>query len=565
MIKKTLSILSKKERFLFWVLVGLSFFVAVIELVGISAIMPFVAVASDFSLVSTNEKYRFFYELFGFSSPVSFIAFFGVCLVGFYIFRSLINLVYVYALARFTHGRYHIIVFRLFENYLGMSYKNFTTQNSSKLTKTIVTEAGYFVSLISAFLFMFSEFSVALLIYAALLYTNYKITLLVTIILAINALLIVLFVSPKMKKAGQIRDDSQNMFYEVVNSSFGNFKMIKLMGGSRQILQEFSQASGTFASSKIMQESITHIPRLILEAISFVILVFVVVFLVLKYESDISSTIALISVFILGLYRLMPSANRILTSYNNITYYKPSLENIHADIFYDVEELQDEKIDFKEKVQITDLGFSYDETNQILKNVSFNINKGDKLAVIGQSGAGKSTLVDLVIGLYRPQAGQIKVDGATIDEKNLRSWRKKIGYIPQDVYLFDGSVAQNICFNKEIDVEKTENALSKAQILDFLQTNHDGIYTRVGEGGILLSGGQKQRIAIARALYSNPEILVLDEATSALDETIESKIMDEIYDIAQDKTLIIIAHRLSTIKRCDKVLEVKNSCVEQKQ
>ncbi len=196
--------------------------------------------------------------------------------------------------------------------------------------------------------------------------------------------------------------------------------------------------------------------------------------------------------------------------------------------------------------------------------MNLEINKGDKIAITGASGAGKSTLVDLIIGLYRAQDGQILVDGTPIDEKNLRAWRRKIGYIPQNIYLFDGSVAQNVCLGEEIDEQRVKKVLNKAHILEFLEHHHDGLQTRVGEGGVLLSGGQKQRIAIARALYLAPEILVLDEATSALDEKIEAKIMDEIYTIASDKTLIIIAHRLSTLTRCDKVFEVKDARLVQK-
>ena len=177
---------------------------------------------------------------------------------------------------------------------------------------------------------------------------------------------------------------------------------------------------------------------------------------------------------------------------------------------------------------------------------------------MGSSGSGKSTLVDIIIGLYRPCGGNLYIDNILITEKNIKDWRCKIGYIPQSVYLFDGTVAENISFGKEFDENKIRQVLEQAKILDFLETHQNGIYTTVGEGGIKLSGGQKQRIAIARALYQDPELLVLDEATSALDENVEKEIMDEIYEISKNKTLIIIAHRLSTINRCEKVFTIKN-------
>jgi ABC-type multidrug transport system fused ATPase/permease subunit len=174
---------------------------------------------------------------------------------------------------------------------------------------------------------------------------------------------------------------------------------------------------------------------------------------------------------------------------------------------------------------------------------------------VGPSGAGKSTLADIIMGILHLSDGQILIDGQKLTYNNLRDWRSKIGYIPQQIYLFDGTVAENVVFGREYDEQKLVYALKKSNIYDFLMAQ-DGLKSRVGEAGIKLSGGQKQRIAIARALYGDPEILVLDEATSALDSKTEDLIMNEIYKINEDKTLIVIAHRLTTIEKCDIVYKV---------
>jgi ATP-binding cassette subfamily B protein/ATP-binding cassette subfamily C protein len=185
-----------------------------------------------------------------------------------------------------------------------------------------------------------------------------------------------------------------------------------------------------------------------------------------------------------------------------------------------------------------------------LNNLTLGIEKGQKIAFVGESGSGKSTLVDLICGIYRPNSGKIFIDNVELDNSNIVSWRKKIGYIPQSIYLFDGTIADNISFGREYNEDKLIKVLKQANIYDVL-IEKEGLDTMVGEGGIQLSGGQKQRIGIARALYGEPEILVLDEATSALDSETEKAIMDEIYKISEDKTLMIIAHRLSTIEKCD--------------
>ena len=216
-------------------------------------------------------------------------------------------------------------------------------------------------------------------------------------------------------------------------------------------------------------------------------------------------------------------------------------------------------------LKVSNLAVSFDTVEgsiNAVQGIDFELNKGQTLAIIGESGSGKSTLVDLIIGLYRPIDGEIRIDNLLLDKSNLQNWRSQVGYIPQQIYLFDGTIADNVCFGREMDMDLLFKVLKQANIYDFLESKQ-GIKTLVGEGGIQLSGGQKQRIAIARALYGKPEILILDEETSALDEKTEKKIMNEIYQISQNKTLIVVAHRLSTINNCDKVYEVRDGFIHQ--
>lgn len=557
MVKKLWFILTKRDKRFLVFLLFFSIIISIVETVGISAIMPFIAVANDFSLVQSNEHYHFVYQLLGFTTSANFVIAFGLVLVFFYIFRSAINLFYFYMLARFSNGRYHLIVYRLFENYLGLSYKEFVKKNSSTLTKVIVNEANNLTMLFQAALFMISEIFIVMLIYTMLLYVNWKITLVLTLALAINALFLVSTVSKKIKKEGSVREAVQKKFYEIINRSFGNFKLIKLSTNDKEILSEFAHESYGFARANIKNQTLQNFPRLFLEAIGFGIVASIVTYLVYKYQSDISSAMGLLSMFVLGLYRLMPSMNRILSGYNQIMFYHKSLDIIHNDLMYDSEDLGNENIIFDKAIDLKSISFEYDEEKLVLNHIDLKIQKGEKIALVGESGSGKSTLVDLVIGLYKPKEGQILVDGKEIAEKNIKAWRRKVGYIPQTVYLFDGTVKENVVFGAKLDDKRVDEVLKQAKIYDFLQTKN-GADTIVGEGGIMLSGGQKQRIAIARALYKDPDILVLDEATSALDSETEEQIMNEIYEISKEKTLIIIAHRLSTVQRCEKIYEIKD-------
>jgi ATP-binding cassette subfamily B protein len=519
--------------------------------------MPFISVASDFETIHQKEYFEKIYNFFGLNSDIKFVIYFGIGLILFYIIRAILNLFYFYLLNRFSQGRYHLIAYRLFENYIGMDYKKFIDKNSSDLTHNIVNETSHLVRLISSGLFMMSEIFVFLLIYSLLLYVNWKMTILLSIFLGINVILMKLFISVKIKKAGEDRAKCERDFFSIINNSFGNFKIIKLKNKDKEILDKFAISSSGFANANTKSQTLIQFPRLFLEMVGFSLVAVIVIYLIVKYQTDIKGALPILMVFVLGLYRLLPSVNRIFTEFNFILFYNKSLETIHNELIYEPEELGDEKIEFNQKIELKNIYFEYVENKLILKNVNLTIHKGEKIGIVGESGSGKSTLIDIIIGLYRPNKGEVLINEINLNKNNIKSWRSKIGYIPQNIYLKDGNVAENVAFLEEIDEEKVKTALKKANILEFLETYHEGIYTNVGDNGIKLSGGQKQRIAIARAIYNDPEILVLDEATSALDSETEKNIMKQLYEVGKNKTMIIIAHRISTLDECDRVVKLE--------
>ncbi len=560
--ERLFSLLNEHDKRFLYLLVAVSVFVSFIETFGVAAIMPFISVAMDFSLIDSNRYYHYAYTLLGFTTPVSFVIAFGLLLIGFYLVRSGINLTYFFLLAKFSKGRYHKLAYRLFENFIRRSYRDFLTMNSSLMSKAIVSEAFYLTNILSALLLMMSESFIVILIYSMMVYVNWKVTLALTVLLLLNGFFLVKKVSPKIKKAGRDREHYQRIFYEIMNATFGNFKMFKLKADDTQVLENFRRASGGFAQASIVNETLVHFPRLFLEALAFSIVISVVIYFIYVRQSDASAVMALVSMFVLGLYRLMPSVTRILSSYNTVLYHLRSLELIYENLSVSAEEVGTEPLQFEQTIVLENVSFAYTELHPVLQQVSLQIKKGEKVAFIGESGSGKSTLADLVMGLYPPQNGTIMVDNVVLDSANVGSWRKKIGYIPQQIYLFDGTIAENVAFDSVVDREKVQKVLEAANLLDFLQVHHEGIDTEVGENGLKLSGGQKQRVAIARALYTDPEILILDEATSALDTETERRIMEEIYRISVSKTLIVIAHNLNTIVGCDTIYRLQEGAVQ---
>ncbi|ECL3324022.1 ATP-binding cassette domain-containing protein [Campylobacter coli] len=557
MLKKIFFILSKEDKKFLFSLLLFSVFISFIESFAISLVMPFITLASDFSYFNRN-KYLIQLKDYLALPVFEIIVYFGVVLIVFYVLRALLNSYYFHLLARFSKGRYHAIAYKVFAKFLNTDYENFTQKNQSEILKSITGEVYNLSTMISSFLLMMSEIFVVLLLYTLMLLVNYKITLFLSLFMIINAFILIKVLSPIVKKAGLKREEAMKNFFEILNTNLNNFKLIKLKTKEDGVLNLFKTQSEIFAKANITNESVSAMPRIYLEGVGFCVLVFIVVFLVFKNQSDISGILATISIFVLALYRLMPSANRIITSYHDLLYYRSSLDIIYQILKQKEESLGEEKIDFDKELRLENLSFGYKDKKNLFTCLNLSIKKGEKIAFIGESGCGKSTLVDIIIGLLSPREGRVLVDKNELNMKNVKNYRQKIGYIPQNIYLFNDSIAKNISFGDEVDEEKLQRVIKQANLEHFVKNLPQGVQTKVGDGGSNLSGGQKQRIAIARALYLDPEILVLDEATSALDTESEARIMDEIYKISKDKTMIIIAHRLSTITRCDSIYRLEH-------
>jgi ATP-binding cassette subfamily B protein/ATP-binding cassette subfamily C protein len=389
-----------------------------------------------------------------------------------------------------------------------------------------------------------------------MLVVNWQMTLIVTVVLIVIVLSFLRFLVRKNKVNGIKRSTANEKILRTLRETFGNFKFVKLKGNEDNVVQSLDTLAETYSKAEIASRTLAVLPKGILECVGFSLLVASVIFILFSYREP-ARIIPVLSMYALALYRILPSVHKMVGNINNIAYVQNALNLVYENIHQQTETEGTAPLAFEKNIRLEDVSFKYMKGGSILNSVSFEIKKGEKIAVIGESGSGKSTLADLIIGINKPVSGTVYIDGKALSDGNIRSWRNKIGYIPQSIYLFDGTAAENVAFGSKPDDDKIQQVLRQANIWDFL-SKKEGIHTRVGEGGIQLSGGQQQRIAIARALYSDPDVLVLDEATSALDNETEVKIMDEIYNNVGDKTLIVIAHRLTTVKRCNIKIRLEN-------
>jgi ATP-binding cassette subfamily C protein len=263
---------------------------------------------------------------------------------------------------------------------------------------------------------------------------------------------------------------------------------------------------------------------------------------------------------------MIPAFNRIVNALNTMRWGRASLEAVYADLIEGGErEATGETVPpLADRIRLEGVAFAYEGSHEpVLEDVSLDIRRGEAVGLVGPTGAGKTTLVDVILGLLSPTQGRVLIDGVDLKGREV-GWRKQVGYIPQDIFLADVSVRENVAFGvplAEIDDEAVWQALEKAQLAEFVRGLPEGLATAVGERGVRVSGGQRQRIGIARALYDDPKVVVMDEATSALDNETEQVVMAAFERLKGGRTLILIAHRLTTVENCDRVVLLKGGGV----
>ena len=394
-------LITRRDKFILLFLLIATFFLSMIETIAVSIIMPFITFASNPNMIFQNKFTKYIYEKIGFESTLNFMITFSVLMISFYIFRSFYNIFYSYCLNRFAFRKYHFFAYRLFCKSIELNYIDFVSKNMDKIRQNIIQEALKVSQYMQQLLVMCAEIVTMVLMYALLLVVSWKMTIVLTIILIINVILITKTVSKSIQKQGVVNVETGEKVLRIISKTLGNFKIIKLKGIQKNVLLDFDNVSKSRVDSEITYQTLVPLPRFILETIGFSMLIGAVTYILILYN-DASAVIPIISMYALALYKILPSLNRILQSFNMMKYYKTSLEVIYEDLTYHIEYEDDEYINFEEKIELENINFEYIDNRPVIKDFNLTINKKDKIAFIGESGSGKSTLIDIIIGIYKP-------------------------------------------------------------------------------------------------------------------------------------------------------------------
>lgn len=560
-IKKILGLLTADERRKATHLLLLILLMAGLETLGVASIMPFIAVLANPEIVERNSYLNAIYSGIGFTDQRSFQIFLGFVVLFVFVSSVAFKALTTWRLNRFVHLSTFSISSRLVSGYLHKPYEWFLNRHSSDLGKTVLSEVEQVVGeALMPLLNLIAYGAVVIALICLLMSVDPTLTLFVGLGLCVSYGAIYALLHKRISTLGSERFAANKARFQILAEAFSGIKELKVRHLEAVVVERFSAPARCYAVNKANVQAALLLPRFALEILVFGGMLVLLLYL-MHTTAGIQQALPTITLFAFAGYRLTPALQQVYAQIANLRFAERVLQHVHDELTHfeprPTSTTPLKKIALEKSIVLTEVSYRYPESDRrALAGIDLEIPKLMTVGLVGETGSGKTTLVDIILGLLKPTAGTLKVDGQIIDADNRAGWQKNIGYVSQTIHLADDSIAANIAFGvpeDEIDLASVERAARVANLHNYVIALPEGYLTKTGERGVRLSGGQRQRIAIARALYHNPQVLVLDEATSALDNLTEQAVMDAIRNLRHDLTVIVIAHRLSTVRDCDRI------------
>lgn len=558
--KKFYKLLNRHQKNRLIILFFMMLIGACFEVFGVSMMLPLVTAVMNPDIITENALCAWICQTFYLSDHVSFVIWCIAVLVFIYIVKAVYLTIEYSIQYRFVFNNRFMTQTRLLEAYLSHPYEYFLSAQSGEIIRVVQEDANNSFNMLIVILSFLTETVVSAAVLIAIFVINPFMTVCVAAMLLLLMLALAKGLRPLLRREGLAYQETYAETNKWLLQSISGIKEVKVTQTEQFFLNNFIKYGRRLVTAARWNSTLQNIPRNLIELVS-VCSMMIVFGIMIAMGVEMDSLIPSFSAFAMAAVKLLPSANRILGAVTQMTFYEPALDNMLESLDV-LEETAVEKRDrmdellLQKEIRMSGITYMYPGgEKKIFENADLIIPVGHSIGIVGISGAGKTTAVDILLGLLKPQAGQILVDGVDVS-RNIQGWLVHIGYIPQMIFMLDDTVRENVIFGHKTDGQTDDtvwSALEEAQLADFVKELPDGLDTTIGERGVRLSGGQRQRIGIARALFTNPDVLVFDEATSALDNETEEAIMQSIHALHGKKTMIIIAHRLTTIEGCDAV------------
>ena len=563
--KKLFLLMERRRRYQFLILLTLMILTSMFEVISIGAVIPFLGVLIEPSNIFELPAAQSFIQFLGVDQPTQIIfpisALFAIAVL----ISGAMRVLLLWASVKFSFILGVDLSVGIFTQVINQPYIAHTKQNSSDIISAISIKIAQVINgVVLSVLNMISSFIIFIAIITILLVINPGASLIAILFFSLLYLFFYLYVKQKLKVNSSNITRESNSLIKILQEALGGIRDIIIDGNQKLYRDIFKRADHIFRKSLGNNLFISSSPRYIVETFGVILIVLLAYMLSTQGEQSFADGIPVLGALALGAQRLLPVMQIFYNSWGNIKGTHFVLEEVL--VFLNINDSKTMNVinncAFEKNIRLKDVSFGYDENSlPAINKINIDIKKGDCIGVIGKTGSGKSTLIDIMMGLLDPTHGTLEVDENVITSSNRRAWQSRIAHVPQNIYLSDSTLEENIAFGipvEEIDSSLVRRAAISANIDSVVNEWPLKYKTILGERGIRLSGGQRQRIGIARALYKQADVLFLDEATSSVDSITESSIMKAIEKLGNDVTLIIIAHRITTLKNCSRILELTN-------
>lgn len=577
LLKRLQALLTTKQRRLSYALLGLMVLAGLMEALGVSSILPFMAVVGNPELIQTNPRLHHLYTTLEFESSNTFLVGLGVGALVIMLFSNALSLTSATTILWFSHNLLHSLSMRILSNYVRQPYAYFLEHNTSRLVFNCTDDVTRVIHAITIpILQAMAKVVITLSILLLVMWIDPWLAVLFGTVTGTVYGVLFLTIRHKVATLGRASKEANIERFRLATELLNGIKELKVLGQDEAYQERFAKYSVLYVKNQWVSTSLGMVPRYAIESVAFGSVILLVIYLLATHQ-DFKDALPLIVLYAFTGYRLLPAFQQMFSSATTVRYNIGSLETVEEKLKTLVRAQATEikpKLPasrnigpLRQEIVLKNVVFQYaSAATPLLNNLNLTIPRNTTVALVGKTGGGKTTIVDIILGLLEPQGGSLVVDGIPIGLGNVMSWQKQLGYVPQHIYLADDTLAANIAFgvaSRDLDIDRVKRAAQIANLHEFvLGKLPNGYDTMVGERGVRLSGGQRQRVGIARALYSDPDVLLLDEATSALDSLTEDAVTEAIQKIMHQKTIIMIAHRLRTVQQADIIYLLENGVIQ---
>ncbi|WP_302142675.1 ABC transporter ATP-binding protein [Halomonas alkalicola] len=569
-LRELFSLLSRDQRLRLLRLQGLIIIMSFAEIASVVSIGPFMAVVGDMQRLEGEGRMAWAYQATGLQSPEAFLTLLGIMVLVILFLSAMFSMYTTWRLSLYSASVGAELSSRLYRFYLHQPWLFHSGQSSSRLISKASQEVQRTTNKViapslqlNAKLVMVCTMTLAIFLYQPV------VAMAGALIFAAAYLLLYKTVRRFLVANGRRITRAQAKRIKLMTEGFGGIKDLLLLHRQGTYVSRFEKASNSVARGQGITQGLSDAPRYAIELVAFASIVLLVLYLLNRYEGNLGAILPALSIYALAGFKMLPAFQKIYWAISLIRGNLASYYSIRNDLVASREvPVSRETVDAGSEemelpltpgqaIVLQDVTFAYPgKKDRALNGLTLTIPANHMIGLVGASGSGKSTAVDILLGLIQPDKGEVLIDGVPLGPENLLRWQAGLGLVPQQIFLADASILENVALGvapELIDEAKALEALRMAQLDELIEKLPEGIQTWVGERGVQLSGGQRQRIGIARALYQQAKVLVLDEATSALDGITERRVMEDIQRLAGNLTIVLIAHRLTTVKGCDMI------------